>query len=150
MVQKVKLFTQIWPKISWFWAQKRISRVRQSSPNSKYELRTLPNPGLPTKTELQTHPNPPKIPNSEHTNWVWTNTIRNPANFFLQNLVMSSIFNVDYHGKNINRISSHLSVCLMINDFTCTKKKVNLTNVKFKHLSVQQNIGSKPNKFEFR
>ena len=48
------------------------------------ELRTLSNPGLPTKTELQTHPNPPKIPNSEPTNWVRPNT-KMYLKFFFEN-----------------------------------------------------------------
>ena len=56
-----------------------------------------------------------------------------PSNFFLPYVSFK---------PTVNRICRHLSVCLMINDFTCTKKKVNLTNVKLKHLSVQQNIGS--------
>ena len=38
------------------------------------ELQTLSNLGLPTKMELQTHPNPPKIQNSEPANWIWPNT----------------------------------------------------------------------------
>ena len=34
----------------------------------------------------------------------WISHVGNLANFFLQNLVMSSIFNVDYHGKKENCI----------------------------------------------
>ena len=44
------------------------------------ELRTLSNPGLPTKTELRTHPNPPKIQNSEPTNPTTINILENQNN----------------------------------------------------------------------
>ena len=47
------------------------------------ELRTLSNPGLPTKTELRTHPNPPKIPNSEPTNPTVLNILEKSMNFEL-------------------------------------------------------------------
>ena len=46
--------------------------------SGKTELWTLPNPGSSTQIELQTHPNPPKIPNFEPTNWVRPNTNSGP------------------------------------------------------------------------
>ena len=57
------------------------------------ELRTLSNPGSPTKTELRTHPNPPKMPNSEPTNWVRPNTNQFPCYF------ISKVWSVEFLQK---------------------------------------------------
>ena len=55
-------FEHVWPEIC---------QNPGPRPNSrKTELQTLLNPGSFTKTQLQTHPNPPKIQNSKPMNWV--------------------------------------------------------------------------------
>ena len=58
------------------------------------ELQTLSNLGLPTKMELQTHPNPPKIQNSEPANWIWPNTNKHHLMIAVHDQI--SVFSVRY------------------------------------------------------
>ena len=85
------------------------------------ELRTLSNPGLPTKTELRTHPNPPKILNSEPTNWVRPNT---KLHWILPQKKVSQII-FDFWGpKNSTRGKTALSK----NNFKCLFINIQHTN----------------------